>query len=136
METANPLCLGCTPSATSSRTKIYHTCQRVIPGILPSGSRRYTISQPFVIFTKSTLQSSTESLFSSTSSPERKYWGFQVFQKALQRVSQNDMPLLFTKNFMRSWINHLSQKDRYLHKIARQVVRELQKETACLAIEH
>ncbi|THG98713.1 hypothetical protein EW026_g3515 [Hermanssonia centrifuga] len=27
-----------------------------------------------------------ESLFSSTSSPERKYWGFQVFQKALPRV--------------------------------------------------
>lgn len=64
-----------------------------------------------------------ESLFASTSSPERKYWGFQVFQKALPRVNANDMPMLFTKNFMRSWINHLSNSDRYLHKIARQVVR-------------
>jgi DNA polymerase phi len=53
-----------------------------------------------------------------------------VFQKALQRVSHPDMPFLFTKNFMRSWINHLSQKDRYLHKIARQVVGGLQKEKA------
>lgn len=31
--------------------------------------------------------------------------------------------MLFTKNFMRSWINHLSNSDRYLHKAARQVVR-------------
>lgn len=32
------------------------------------------------------------------------------------------MPMLFTKNFMRSWINHLSKKDRHLHKIAQQTV--------------
>jgi hypothetical protein len=31
--------------------------------------------------------------------------------------------MLFTKNFMRTWINHLSKKDRYLHKIALQTVR-------------
>ena len=67
----------------------------------------------------------TESLFASTSSPERKYWGFQVFQKALPRVSADDMPMLFTKNFMRSWINHLSNSDRYLHKAARLVVRPM-----------
>ncbi|EJF62593.1 hypothetical protein DICSQDRAFT_135562 [Dichomitus squalens LYAD-421 SS1] len=67
-----------------------------------------------------------ESLFASTSSPERKYWGFQVFQKALPRVSADDMPMLFTKNFMRSWINHLSNSDRYLHKAARQVATDLQ----------
>jgi hypothetical protein len=64
-----------------------------------------------------------ESLFSSTSSAERKYWGFQIFQKALPRVNQSsDLPMLFTKNFMRSWINHLSNSDRYLHKVARAVV--------------
>ncbi|KAI0637371.1 DNA polymerase phi-domain-containing protein [Trametes polyzona] len=67
-----------------------------------------------------------ESLFASTSSPERKYWGFQVFQKALPRVSEDDMPMLFTKNFMRSWINHLSNSDRYLHKAARQVATDIQ----------
>ncbi|CAL1703687.1 unnamed protein product [Somion occarium] len=67
-----------------------------------------------------------ESLFSSTSSPERKYWGFQIFQKALSRVSATDLPMLFTKNFMRSWINHLSNSDRYLHKAAKQVVTDIQ----------
>ncbi|KAG6831186.1 hypothetical protein H0H92_012326 [Tricholoma furcatifolium] len=67
-----------------------------------------------------------ESLFSSTTSAERKYWGFQVFQKALPRVTQESMPMLFTKNFMRTWINHLSKPDRHLHKIARQVVTDIQ----------
>jgi DNA polymerase phi len=65
----------------------------------------------------------TESLFTSTSSSERKYWGFQIFRMALARVAASDMPMLFTKNFMRSWINHLSSHDRYLHKAAKQVVR-------------
>ncbi|KAF9815443.1 hypothetical protein IEO21_04614 [Rhodonia placenta] len=67
-----------------------------------------------------------ESLFASTASPERKYWGFQIFRKALPRVASPDLPLLFTKNFMRSWINHLSNSDRYLHKIARQVATDIQ----------
>jgi DNA polymerase phi len=64
----------------------------------------------------------TESLFSTNASSQRKFWGFQVFQEALPRVSETDMPLLFTKNFMRTWINHLSKSDRYLHKAALQVV--------------
>ena len=33
--------------------------------------------------------------------------------------------MVFTKNFMRSWINHLSNKDRYLHKIAQQTAAEV-----------
>jgi len=71
------------------------------------------------------LTRDSEALFSSTSSPQRKYWGFQVFQKALPRVNEETMPMLFTRNFMRSWINHLSNKDRYLHKVAFQTVRFL-----------
>ncbi|KAJ6546537.1 DNA polymerase phi-domain-containing protein [Mycena vulgaris] len=84
-----------------------------------------------VVFTKGSFQEFfrvvvDESLFSATSSQERKYSGFQVFQKALPRVTENNMPMLFTKNFMRSWINHLSHPDRYLHKVARQVTADIQ----------
>ncbi|KAJ8078693.1 DNA-directed DNA polymerase [Marasmius tenuissimus] len=68
-----------------------------------------------------------EALFSSNASVERKYWGFQVFQKSLLRVTEDLMPMLFSKNFMRTWINHLSKKDRYLHKIATQTAMEVQK---------
>ncbi|KAG8933987.1 DNA-directed DNA polymerase, partial [Tulasnella sp. 418] len=67
-----------------------------------------------------------ESLFSSTSSPERKSWGFQVVQKLLGRIPNADIPLLFTQNFMRSWTNHLSGKDRYLHKEAVKVASAIQ----------
>ncbi|KAK0503113.1 DNA polymerase phi-domain-containing protein [Armillaria luteobubalina] len=66
-----------------------------------------------------------ECLFSSTSSPERKYWGFQVFQKALPRVPADNIPMIFTKNFMRTWINHSSKSDRYLHKAAKQTAIEV-----------
>ncbi|KAH8117507.1 DNA polymerase phi-domain-containing protein [Phellopilus nigrolimitatus] len=66
-----------------------------------------------------------ETLFSASSSPLRKYWGFLVFQKALRRLPPMTLPLLFTKNFMRSWINQLSKNDRYLHKIARQVASDV-----------
>lgn len=67
-----------------------------------------------------------ESLFASSSSPQRKYWGFLVFQKSLHRLPSNQLPMLFTKNFMRTWINQLSKKDRFLHKIARQVTNDVQ----------
>jgi DNA polymerase phi len=63
----------------------------------------------------------TESLFSGSASNERKYWGFVVFQRALPRVKAADLPMLFTKNFMRTWINHLSHFDRYLHSFAKQI---------------
>lgn len=67
-----------------------------------------------------------ETLFGVSSSPERKFWGFLVFKKALRRVDSTDLPMLFTKNFMRSWINHLSHKDRHLHKISLDVVKDIQ----------
>ena len=63
----------------------------------------------------------TESLFSASASNERKYWGFVIFQRVLPRVKSADLPMLFTKNFMRTWINHLSQFDRYLHSFAKQI---------------
>ncbi|THH32974.1 hypothetical protein EUX98_g1203 [Antrodiella citrinella] len=66
-----------------------------------------------------------ESLFAIAASPERKYWGFQIFRKSLFRASAADMPMLFTKNFMRTWINHLSNSDRYLHKAAKQVANDI-----------
>jgi DNA polymerase phi len=59
-----------------------------------------------------------DSLFGNTSSPERKYWGFQVFERALPLVDAASVPLVFTPNFMRSWINNLSSSDRHLHKAA------------------
>jgi DNA polymerase phi len=85
-----------------------------------------------------------ESLFSVTSSPERKYWGFQLFNRALSRATQaayptqsaeagatattttSVVPYLFTPNFMRTFINHLSAPDRTLHTLARSTASQIQ----------
>jgi DNA polymerase phi len=61
-----------------------------------------------------------EALFASTL--ERKFLGFQLFALILPKLHKETIPLVFTSNFMRSLINHLSSKDNYLHKAAKQTV--------------
>ncbi|CAE6491505.1 unnamed protein product [Rhizoctonia solani] len=68
-----------------------------------------------------------ESLFTTTSSPERKSWGFQVFESALAVMPPAEYQYLFTANFMRTWINHLSSPDRHLHKAAKKAASEIVK---------
>ncbi|KAH7340489.1 DNA polymerase phi-domain-containing protein [Rhizoctonia solani] len=68
-----------------------------------------------------------ESLFAATSSPERKSWGFQVFERALAVLPSEEYQYLFTPNFMRTWINHLSSPDRHLHKSAKKAASEIVK---------
>ncbi|KAJ1310167.1 hypothetical protein OPQ81_006911 [Rhizoctonia solani] len=68
-----------------------------------------------------------ESLFATTSSPERKSWGFQVFERALEVMPPEEYQYLFTPNFMRTWINHLSSPDRHLHKAAKKAASEIVK---------
>ncbi|KAK6907306.1 hypothetical protein I203_101296 [Kwoniella mangroviensis CBS 8507] len=70
-----------------------------------------------------------ESLFSNTASPQRRYWGFQVFERSLPLLPSESMPLIFTPNFMRCWINNLSSSDRYLHKAAQQIAKKVQEVT-------
>ncbi|WWD05770.1 hypothetical protein V865_003853 [Kwoniella europaea PYCC6329] len=70
-----------------------------------------------------------ESLFSNTASPQRRYWGFQVFERSLPLLPSDSMPLIFTPNFMRCWINNLSSSDRYLHKAAQQIAKKVQEVT-------
>ncbi|KAI5965362.1 POL5 [Candida pseudojiufengensis] len=61
-----------------------------------------------------------ESFFSEKSSHERKYWGFEIFNKFLTHLyTEIDIDYLFTPNFMRCLINQSSHKSRYLHDIAR-----------------
>lgn len=60
-----------------------------------------------------------ESFFANTASNERKYWGFEVFSLFLQVLTNpENVKILFCPNFLRTLVNQLSQKDRYLHKIA------------------
>lgn len=69
-------------------------------------------------------RSFAETLFAPTSTPQRKYWGFEVVSKALPLLSDEMLPFIFTQNFMKCWMNHLSGEDRYLHKAAQRIVSQ------------
>ncbi|EMD34453.1 hypothetical protein CERSUDRAFT_55542 [Gelatoporia subvermispora B] len=111
------------PKTGGWKPQVHFVWDMLLDQVLPDAASGRTPQGSFPEFFRIVVD---ESLFATTSSPERKYWGFQVFQKALPRVGADDIPMLFTKNFMRSWINHLSKSDRYLHKIARQVAADIQ----------
>ncbi|CAI5760753.1 unnamed protein product [Candida verbasci] len=66
-----------------------------------------------------------ESLFSEKSSHERKYWGFEIFQKFLKLIDNEDVKYLFTGNFLRCLINQVSQSNRLLNSIAKSTIKEI-----------
>lgn len=66
-----------------------------------------------------------ETLFSEKSSHERKYWGFEIFIKFLSSIKSNDIPSIFTPNFMRCLINQSSQPNRMLNKISTKVLSSI-----------
>lgn len=59
-----------------------------------------------------------EAFFSDKSSPERKYWGFEIFCKFVAGVNAEQLPTLFSPNFMRCLINQSAHSNRLLHKMA------------------
>ncbi|WVQ74513.1 hypothetical protein IAR50_004114 [Cryptococcus sp. DSM 104548] len=93
---------------------------RYFPKSQPSNSET---DAPFQDFFRVVVD---ESLFSNTASPQRRFWGFQVFERAFPILPETQMPLIFTPNFMRCWVNNLSSPDRYLHKAAQQIAKRVQ----------
>lgn len=63
-----------------------------------------------------------EAFFSEKSSHERKYWGFEIFGKFVANVNADDLPILFSPNFMRCLINQSAQSNRLLHKMAKKLL--------------
>lgn len=63
-----------------------------------------------------------DTLFHPSSTAQRKFWGFEIFSKVLPLLPKDDVPLIFSQNFMKCWMNHLSGEDRYLHKAALKLV--------------
>lgn len=59
-----------------------------------------------------------DTLFTSISSQERKYWGFALFQRVLHDAPVELVPTLFTQNLVRCLINQLSSQERFLHRAA------------------
>ncbi|KAL8818542.1 MAG: hypothetical protein Q9223_002845 [Gallowayella weberi] len=66
-----------------------------------------------------------EHLFASTSSDERKYWGFLLFQRVFRSAPEPFLPSLFSLNFMRCLTNQLASKQRYLHRAAEKSINSV-----------
>ncbi|KAF8274212.1 DNA polymerase phi-domain-containing protein [Lactarius quietus] len=104
------------------RPQVHHVWDELFDQLLPLEGSGRTPNGAFSEFFRVVVD---ESLFSGSASNERKYWGFAIFKKALPRLKAVELPMLFTKNFMRTWINHLSHPDRYLHPFAKQIVTDI-----------
>lgn len=64
-----------------------------------------------------------ETFFSEKSSHERKYWGFEIFNKFCRNLgSTQSISCLITPNFMRTLINQNAQQNRMLNKIASKTI--------------
>jgi DNA polymerase phi len=57
-----------------------------------------------------------------TSSHDRKYVGFAVFQKLLPKLNADQVPFVFSSSFLSCLINNLASVDNYLHKHAKATV--------------
>jgi DNA polymerase phi len=71
--------------------------------------------------------SQLENLFSATASRERKFWGFLLFQKVIQDPVPfvKLLPSIFSHNLVRCLINHVQEKDRFLHGAANKSLKIL-----------
>ncbi|OJJ77594.1 hypothetical protein ASPBRDRAFT_113074 [Aspergillus brasiliensis CBS 101740] len=65
-------------------------------------------------------------LFAASSSEERKYWGFLLFNKVINESPLKLASLVFTKNLVRCLMNQLAVEDRYLHRMAVKAAKSVQ----------
>ncbi|KAG0373315.1 DNA-directed DNA polymerase [Mortierella sp. AD032] len=104
-----------TQSSSSWRQNLHPVWDRVLAQYFGSVAPNSQIA-PFRDFWNVVIDST---LFDSSSSHERKYWGFQIFEKVLPVLGEDQIPLVFTTNFMRCFVNNLSSEDRFLNKAAK-----------------
>lgn len=72
---------------------------------------------------------SLDNLFSTTSSHERKSWGFKLFSNMVTQVPVWAVPALFSPNLMRTVVNQSKKDDRFLHTAALAALRSVQSRT-------
>ena len=66
-----------------------------------------------------------KALFATSSSEERKYWGFLLLQRLISNAPSHLFPDLFTRNLMRCLTNQLASPERYLHRAAEKSIKAI-----------
>ncbi|KAL1914929.1 uncharacterized protein VTP21DRAFT_7845 [Calcarisporiella thermophila] len=124
------------PVASTWKPQIHSAWHRVISVILEANQpkndeqkkkNKLEVKEPRVSLQDFWRAAVDDVLFDTNASHERKYWGFQLFEYLLPRLPHDQMPLLFTPNFMRCFINNLSSDDRFLNKAARHTMNIIHK---------
>lgn len=67
----------------------------------------------------------SKALFATSSSEERKYWGFLLFQRVISNAPVNLLSQLFTQCFTRCLTNQLASSERYLHRAAEKSIKAI-----------
>ncbi|OBA22490.1 DNA polymerase V [Metschnikowia bicuspidata var. bicuspidata NRRL YB-4993] len=65
-----------------------------------------------------------DSMFAEKASAERKFWGFELFNKFVASLPGPMVPHLFTPNLMRCLINQAAQPNRLLNKISTKTINK------------
>lgn len=66
-----------------------------------------------------------QTLFADKASSERKFWGFELFNKFLVSLPSTKIEFIFTPNFVRCLINQAAQNNRNLHKISTKLLNSI-----------
>lgn len=66
-----------------------------------------------------------ETLFSEKASPERRYWGFEIFNKFVVAVSPSQVAHLFGPNLMRSLLSQASLQNKLLNKMTTKTINTI-----------
>ncbi|CAO2654315.1 Nn.00g110480.m01.CDS01 [Neocucurbitaria sp. VM-36] len=94
------------------------TWDLVLSEILRRDEQRRDDAKEALEFPQFWVDTVDSNLFSSTSSHERKAWGFKLLGSMITRVPDWAIPALFSPNLMRTIINQSKKEDRFLHTAA------------------
>ncbi|KAL8732927.1 MAG: hypothetical protein Q9181_003776 [Wetmoreana brouardii] len=104
-------------------SKLHFVWSVIFPEITRERSKKGT--SKIIGFAEFWREAVDEHLFALSSSEERKYWGFLLFQQLFSSMPISFLPDLFSHNFMRCLINQLASKERYLHRVAEKTIKSI-----------
>ncbi|KAL8699441.1 MAG: hypothetical protein Q9201_006006 [Fulgogasparrea decipioides] len=108
---------------SSWTSKLHFVWSVILPGLTREQSKKET--SKIVGFAEFWQEAVDENLFALSSSEERKFWGFLLFQQLFSSLPISFLPDLFSHNFMRCLINQLASKERYLHRAAEKTIKSI-----------
>ncbi|MCJ1473397.1 DNA-directed DNA polymerase, partial [Lambiella insularis] len=100
------------------KAKLHFAWDVVFGSLLKHGQKQMSLGQLW-------QEAVDDGLFATSSSDERKYWGFLIFQKFVTTFPVNEMLNLLSHNLRRCLVNQLASSERFLHRAAERSLRAI-----------